>query len=117
MAFVSSPVAVTMCAAPGSKGSGTSASASPTTKSQAAAAVAGVVLAGFLSSAPAILPSMAAPRFPPIDRSNLNRCSPASSNIGQANAARDSLLDLRECNLTKLPFESGDFSGGKSQFQ
>lgn len=55
-------------------------------------------------------PLQAAPKLPPIDRTIRDRCVPSSSTIGQANAARDSLLDLRECELAKLSFH-GDLSG------
>eukprot|EP00177_Eucheuma_denticulatum_P006746 GFKZ01012262.1.p2 GENE.GFKZ01012262.1~~GFKZ01012262.1.p2 ORF type:complete len:230 (+),score=26.92 GFKZ01012262.1:321-1010(+) len=51
-------------------------------------------------------------KLPPIDRTNPRRCLPASSSIGQANAARDSLLDLRECNLRGQDLRSYDLSGG-----
>lgn len=45
-------------------------------------------------------------KFPPIDRSNTNRCKFVGSAMGQANAARDSLYDLRECKM-----EGGDAAG------
>ena len=38
-------------------------------------------------------------KLPPIDRSDKTRCELRSSSMGQANAARDKLYDLRECDL------------------
>ena len=37
--------------------------------------------------------------LPPINYSQKDRCSFKSSTIGQANAARDKLYDLRECDM------------------
>lgn len=51
-------------------------------------------------------------KFPPIDRTDANRCEPTSSAIGQANAARDKLLDLRECDLRSKDMSGFDLSGG-----
>ncbi len=39
-------------------------------------------------------------KLPPIDYSDKSRCVLNSSKMGQANAARDKLYDLRECNLS-----------------
>jgi Pentapeptide repeats (8 copies) len=50
-------------------------------------------------------------RLPPINRSDPKRCTPTSSAIGQANAARDSLLDLRECDLRAQNLAGYDLSG------
>jgi len=38
-------------------------------------------------------------KFPPIDSSKKDRCKFISSAMGQANAARDKLYDLRECKM------------------
>jgi hypothetical protein len=38
-------------------------------------------------------------KLPPIDFKDTNRCLLVSSSIGQANAARDKLYDLRQCDL------------------
>ena len=38
-------------------------------------------------------------KLPPIDKADKNRCVLTSSSMGQANAARDKLYDLRECDL------------------
>ena len=38
-------------------------------------------------------------KLPPIDYKDKNRCVLYSSSMGQANAARDKLYDLRECDL------------------
>lgn len=61
-----------------------------------------------------VLPTQAATnvvKLPPIDRSDNKRCQPSSSAIGQANAARDKLVDLRECDLRGKDFSSYDLSG------
>ncbi|KAL1528139.1 hypothetical protein AB1Y20_009501 [Prymnesium parvum] len=50
-------------------------------------------------------------RFPPIDRAKKNRCTFASSAMGQANAARDSLYDLRECKMSSKDASTYDLSG------
>jgi len=50
-------------------------------------------------------------RFPPIDRTKKDRCKLLSSAIGQANAARDSLYDLRECKLAGSNAATYDLSG------
>ena len=50
-------------------------------------------------------------RLPPIDRSDPNRCTLKSSAMGQSNAARDSLFDLRECNLAGADAQGYDLSG------
>ncbi|GMI23597.1 hypothetical protein TeGR_g1881 [Tetraparma gracilis] len=50
-------------------------------------------------------------KLPPIDTSAKNRCSFSSSNIGQANAARDKLYDLRECDMSSQPARGYDLSG------
>jgi len=50
-------------------------------------------------------------KFPPIDRANKNRCKWVSSAMGQANAARDSLYDLRECSMSGTAAAGFDISG------
>jgi len=50
-------------------------------------------------------------KLPPIDVKDLNRCTLASSSIGQANAARDKLYDLRQCNLSGSSAKGFDLSG------
>merc|ERR1719201_551737 len=50
-------------------------------------------------------------KFPPIDRANKNRCKFVSSAMGQANAARDSLYDLRECPMSGASAAGFDISG------
>ena len=50
-------------------------------------------------------------KLPPIDRKNPDRCKLLSSSIGQANAARDSLYDLRECDIRGQNAEGKDQSG------
>lgn len=50
-------------------------------------------------------------KLPPIDRKDPNRCTLTSSSMGQANAARDKLYDLRECNLQGQSAAGKDISG------
>ncbi|CAJ1909494.1 unnamed protein product [Cylindrotheca closterium] len=50
-------------------------------------------------------------KLPPIDKSDKNRCSLNSSSMGQANAARDKLYDLRECQLSGSSAPGYDLSG------
>lgn len=50
-------------------------------------------------------------KLPPIDRADKNRCVLSSSSIGQANAARDKLYDLRECDLKGQNGAGKDMSG------
>lgn len=99
--------AFVLCAPRGVYMSGSSNEARQTCRRQrAAVAVAAAALAGALTTGYVI----AAPRLPPIDTTERDRCVPQSSAMGQANAARDKLLDLRECALGGLKFH-GDLSG------
>ena len=50
-------------------------------------------------------------KLPPIDKSDKSRCVPNSSKMGQANAARDKLYDLRECKLSGVNGNEFDLSG------
>jgi len=50
-------------------------------------------------------------KFPPIDNSKKGRCTFTSSAMGQANAARDSLYDLRECKMAGSDASTFDISG------
>lgn len=50
-------------------------------------------------------------RLPPIDFNDKTRCSLSSSTIGQANAARDKLYDLRQCKLSGADAPGFDLSG------
>lgn len=50
-------------------------------------------------------------KLPPIDFSDKTRCSLNSSTIGQANAARDKLYDLRQCKLSGASAPGFDLSG------
>lgn len=50
-------------------------------------------------------------KFPPIDKSDKQRCKLVSSKMGQANAARDKLYDLRECDLSGKDASEFDLSG------
>lgn len=50
-------------------------------------------------------------KLPPVDMKDKNRCKLSSSTIGQANAARDKLYDLRQCNLSGESAVGFDLSG------
>lgn len=50
-------------------------------------------------------------KLPPIDTSDKTRCQFSSSKMGQANAARDKLYDLRQCNLSGKIASGFDLSG------
>lgn len=50
-------------------------------------------------------------RLPPIDFSDKSRCVLNGSKMGQANAARDKLYDLRMCDLAGKDASSFDLSG------
>lgn len=50
-------------------------------------------------------------RLPPIDFSDKSRCTLNSSKMGQANAARDKLYDLRMCDLSNQDASGYDLSG------
>lgn len=52
-------------------------------------------------------------RLPPIDakKSKKDRCKYKSSSMGQANAARDKILDLRECNMEGQSASKFDIAG------
>ena len=50
-------------------------------------------------------------KLPPVDLSDKNRCKLSSSSIGQANAARDKLYDLRQCDLSGQEAIGFDLSG------
>ncbi|EKX33868.1 hypothetical protein GUITHDRAFT_155908 [Guillardia theta CCMP2712] len=53
--------------------------------------------------------------FPPIDRKAKDRCTFRSSAIGQANAARDKLYDLRECPMAGKDATGFDLAGALMQ--
>ena len=50
-------------------------------------------------------------KLPPIDRKDTSRCQLTTSNMGQANAARDKLYDVRECDLKGQSGAGKDMSG------
>jgi uncharacterized protein YjbI with pentapeptide repeats len=50
-------------------------------------------------------------KLPPIDPTDKNRCVLSSSSMGQANAARDKLYDLRQCKLSGQDASGFDLSG------
>lgn len=50
-------------------------------------------------------------KLPPIDFSDKARCTLSTSNMGQANAARDKLYDLRQCDLSGKDASGFDLSG------
>merc|ERR1719453_1461690 len=69
--------------------------------SEGAVQKAGTALAGLALASGLLMPFAADAgfQFPPIDKTDKNRCQFKSSAIGQANAARDKLYDLRECPM------------------
>ena len=50
-------------------------------------------------------------KLPPIDVADKSRCELKSSSMGQANAARDKLYDLRMCKLSGAKAAGFDLSG------
>jgi len=50
-------------------------------------------------------------KLPPIDLEDKNRCVFTGSKMGQANAARDKLYDLRQCQLSGKDASGFDLSG------
>lgn len=50
-------------------------------------------------------------KLPPIDYADKTRCVFQGSNMGQSNAARDKLYDLRECKLSGKDASGLDLSG------
>ncbi|VEU40301.1 unnamed protein product [Pseudo-nitzschia multistriata] len=50
-------------------------------------------------------------KLPPVDLTDKTRCTLKSSSIGQANAARDKLYDLRQCKLSGESAVGFDLSG------
>jgi len=50
-------------------------------------------------------------KLPPVDLKDKDRCKLTSSSIGQANAARDKLYDLRMCDLSGQSAVGYDLSG------
>mmetsp|Transcript_28370 Transcript_28370/g.60091 ORF Transcript_28370/g.60091 Transcript_28370/m.60091 type:complete len:241 (+) Transcript_28370:82-804(+) len=86
----------------------------PSTAKQLANAASLSIIAASLLLAP--LPSHADGqtkefKLPPIDNSDKSRCVLNSSKMGQANAARDKLYDLRECKLDGVKGNEFDLSG------
>jgi uncharacterized protein YjbI with pentapeptide repeats len=82
----------------------------------ASGALAAALAAAALSGAallPCPPPARADFRLPPIDRKNANRCADAytGNTIGQANAVSNTVLDLRECVLTKANLSGKTLSG------
>ncbi|KAA8495542.1 Thylakoid lumenal 17.4 kDa protein, chloroplastic [Porphyridium purpureum] len=80
--------------------------------SKRAAVAVGAAVAVFLSTLNAQdVHALPPPKMPPINYADKKRCNPTSSAMGAANAARDTLLDLRECDLTKADLHGFDISG------
>ena len=71
----------------------------------------GVTTTVLLGSGPSLCEARDQFQLPPIDRNDKTRCTITSSTIGQANAGRDKLLDLRECNVAGQSAEGKDLSG------
>jgi hypothetical protein len=81
--------------------------------SQAALTAALVVSMAFCTGIPPAHADGATKTFklPPIDYTDQSRCVLKSSNMGQANAARDKLVDLRECKIPDANARGFDLSG------
>jgi len=76
------------------------------------AIAAALSLSLFLGPAPALADGQTKSfKLPPIDSSDKSRCTLSSSKMGQANAARDKLYDLRECELSGKDASGFDLSG------
>ncbi|KAJ1472529.1 hypothetical protein T484DRAFT_1975149 [Baffinella frigidus] len=74
---------------------------------------AGTVLSGVALMGGMLLPyaADAAYNFPPIDSKDTTRCVFKSSAMGQSNAARDKLYDLRECPMEGKDAAGNDIAG------
>eukprot|EP00179_Madagascaria_erythrocladioides_P029872 CAMPEP_0198327520 /NCGR_PEP_ID=MMETSP1450-20131203/14757_1 /TAXON_ID=753684 ORGANISM="Madagascaria erythrocladiodes, Strain CCMP3234" /NCGR_SAMPLE_ID=MMETSP1450 /ASSEMBLY_ACC=CAM_ASM_001115 /LENGTH=231 /DNA_ID=CAMNT_0044031567 /DNA_START=48 /DNA_END=743 /DNA_ORIENTATION=- len=81
----------------------------------AVAAVTGLLVAMSPTERPEPADALPTPRLPPINKAKKDRCSPSSSAMGQANAARDELLDLRECDLRSKDLRGYDIAGALMQ--
>mmetsp|Transcript_90313 Transcript_90313/g.250968 ORF Transcript_90313/g.250968 Transcript_90313/m.250968 type:complete len:263 (-) Transcript_90313:78-866(-) len=68
---------------------------------------------GFGAARPAVAELMERRRIPtpPIDRNDKTRCQWRSSSMGQANAARDKLFDMRECKMAGTSAADKDIAG------
>jgi len=76
------------------------------------AAVAALSFAIFMNPTPALADGQTKDfKLPPIDFSDKSRCALNSSKMGQANAARDKLYDLRQCDLSGQDASGYDLSG------
>lgn len=72
----------------------------------------GLAAAGFANVPSAFADGTTVLKLPPIDHKNdKTRCVFESSAMGQANAARDSLYDLRECSMPGATAKGSDISG------
>jgi len=69
-------------------------------------------LAIFMNPTPALADGQTKDfKLPPIDFSDKGRCTLNGSKMGQANAARDKLYDLRQCDLSSQDASGFDLSG------
>lgn len=76
------------------------------------AAAAALSFAIFMNPTPALADGQTKDfKLPPIDFSDKSRCTLNSSKMGQANAARDKLYDLRQCDLSGEDASGYDLSG------
>lgn len=83
------------------------------------AGVLGVVLPFMHTDSSQLMPQVVSPanaiaqqfKLPPIDFKDKNRCVLSSSNMGQANAGRDKLFDVRLCDLKGQSGANKDMSG------
>lgn len=75
-------------------------------------AAAALSLAIFMGPSPALADGQTKVfKLPPIDMADKNRCQFSGSKMGQANAQRDKLYDLRQCNLSGQDASGLDLSG------
>lgn len=51
-------------------------------------------------------------KLPPVNVNDKSRCKFVSSAMGQANGARDKLIDLRQCDMTGKTADGFDLAGG-----
>mmetsp|Transcript_16996 Transcript_16996/g.43836 ORF Transcript_16996/g.43836 Transcript_16996/m.43836 type:complete len:252 (+) Transcript_16996:113-868(+) len=75
------------------------------------AAVGSVAMGSAAGPAGAVLDERIRVAYPPIDRKDKSRCKYIGSAMGQANAARDKLLDLRECQMPGQSAADKDIAG------
>ncbi|KAJ8605883.1 hypothetical protein CTAYLR_000584 [Chrysophaeum taylorii] len=90
--------------------SGLSPASAPQLRNEVCAALAACALFG--PGVPAVADGQTEKfRLPPVNKNDVSRCAFRSSSMGQANAARDKLYDLRFCDMGKSKADGFDLSG------